>query len=265
MCLGAAALLPSAVSAQTFPFTAPNTTFYGPIDGGNCSFGVIPSAVSPFVKIVAAGTPLYADSSPCGRFIELDTSTATCAAPPCDFTGNRVVVMISDQLPSAFPSLDLSIEAFAELAHVDEGLLHDVRWRYVPGTHVGNMELHHTVGINPFFIHFVIEKHNLGITQGAVRDAVDPTWHPAARDSANQWSVSTGQEFRAPLSIQVTDVNGRTVTATDAVTSLAPSAAFVLGVQLNVATAVPTGALSGPLAALAIAVLGAFGGWQRRS
>jgi hypothetical protein len=217
---------------------------------------VIPDAVSPFLKIAAVGTPLYADSSPCGRFIEIDTSTATCAAPPCDFTGRRVVVMISDQLPSAFPNLDLSEVAFAEISNVDEGLLLSVRWRYVPGDHVGNIELQNTTGINPFFIHFVLYKHNLGITQVAVRDAVDPTWHAAARDSANQWSVSTGQEFEPPLSIRVTDVDGRVVMATDAVTSLAPSAAFDLGVQLNAPVAVPTPTLVGPIAALILGVLG---------
>ena len=251
-----AALLSLApTSSQSFSNIANNTTYYGPIDGGNCSFGIIEGSVSPFSKIVAVGTPLYGDSSPCGRFIELDTSTATCAAPPCDFTGARTVVMISDQLPSAEANLDLSIEAFTQIAHPDEGLLHGVRWRYVPGTHAGNMQLHNTVGINSFFIHFVIQRHNLGITQVTVRDALDPTWHVAARDSANQWSVSTGQEFQAPLSIQITDINGRTVTVTDAVTSLAPSAVFDLGVQLQAPATVPMGGLAGPLAALIIGML----------
>jgi len=255
--LGSVLLASGAASAQSFPFTA-DATYYGPIDGGNCSFGVIESAVSPFLKIAAVGTPLYANSAPCGRFIEIDTSGATCAAPPCDFTGNRVVVMISDQLPSASPNLDLSELAFAQIANIDEGLLLNVRWRYVPGDHVGNIELHNTIGINPHFVHFVLQKHNLGITQVTVRDAVDPTWHAAVRDSANQWSVSTGQEFQPPLSVRITDIDGRVVTATDAVNSIAPSAVFDLGVQLNPPVAIPIGPLPGPVAALFLAILGSF-------
>lgn len=259
--LSLALLAPAKASGQSFPFTG-DATYYGPIDGGNCSFGVIPSAVSPFLKIVAFGTPIYADSSPCGRFIEIDTSTATCAAPPCDFTGDRVVVMVSDQLPSGSPNLDLSLPAFTELAHPDEGLLLGVRWRYVPGDHAGDIELHNTVGINPFFIHFVLQKHNFGITAVSVRDAVDPTWHVASRDIANQWSVSTGQTFQAPLSVRIKDVNGTVVTATDAVTSLAPSAVFDLGVQFNEPAAVPSGSLAGPLSVLTIGWLGTT--WLRR-
>jgi hypothetical protein len=250
-----ALLTSGAASAQNFPFTA-DVTFYGPVAGGNCSFGVIPSGTSPFLRITAVGTPLYADSEPCGRFIEIDTTTASCAAPPCDFTGNRVVVMISDQLPAVSPDLDLSENAFSEIAHVDEGILLNVRWRYVPGTHSGDIELHNTPGITPFFIHFVIQKHNLGITEVSVRDAVDPTWHPATRDSANQWSVSTGQEFQPPLSIQITDVNGRMVTATDVVNSLAPSTKHDLGVQFDVSAAVPTGLLAGLIGALTMVAFG---------
>ena len=257
--VGAAVLAAGTASAEVFPFTAEVTTYYGPVDGGNCSFGVIEGAVSPFSKVVALGTPLYEDSYPCGRFIEIDTSTASCAVPPCDFTGERVVVMVSDHLPAPSPSLDLSIEAFVEIAHPDEGLLHDVRWRYVPGNHEGNMQLHNTVGINPFFIHFVIQKHNLGITEVSVRDAIDPTWHVASRDAANQWAVTTGQTFEAPLSVRVTDVNGRTATATDVVTSLSPSAVFDLGVQLAPPSAVPAGGWVGPLVVLAVALLAVCG------
>jgi hypothetical protein len=259
----AALLAPGAASAQNFPFTA-DVSFYSPIAGGNCSFGVIPGDTSPFLRVTAVGTPLYANSEPCGRFIEIDTTAASCAAPPCDFTGNRVVVMISDQLPSASPDLDLSENAFAEIAHVDEGILLGVHWRYVPGTHSGNIELHNTPGINSSFIHFVIQKHNLGITEVSVRDAVDPIWHPAARDSANQWSVSTGQEFQPPLSIQITDVNGGVVTAIDLVDSLAPSTVHDLGVQFEVPAVVPTGLLAGLIGALTMAAFGTLEIRRRR-
>jgi len=238
-CLGVAMFVAGAARAQEFPYTA-DVTFFGPVDGGNCSFGVIPTGVSPFLRVAAVGTPIYAGSEPCGRFIEIDTTGASCAAPPCDFTGDRVVVMISDQLVSPAPDLDLSEVAFAQIAHVDEGVLHDVQWRYVPGTHTSDIELHNTEGSEPFFIHFVLHKHNLGISGVSVRDAVDPTWHTAVRDSANQWSVDTGQAFQAPLSIQITDVTGHTVTALDAVGSLAPSAVYDLGVQVGAPPAVPT-------------------------
>lgn len=248
---------------QEFPFSA-NVTFFGPVDGGNCSFGVIPENVSPFLRVAAVGTPLYAGSEPCGRFIEIDTTGASCAAPPCDFTGERVVVMISDQLVSAAPDLDLSEVAFAQIAHVDEGILLNVHWRYVPGTHAGHIELHHTPGINPNFIHFVLQKHNFGIAEVWVRDAVDPTWHSAARDSANQWSVTTGQTFVAPLSIRLTDVEGRTLTSIDAVGSLAPSSVHDLGVQFGPLALVSTGLLAGPLTALAMAALGGFALRRRR-
>lgn len=244
-----------AVRAQEFPSSA-DVTFFAPVGGGNCSFKEIPLEVSPFLRVAAVGTPLYAGSEPCGRFIEIDTTGASCAAPPCEFTGDRVVVMISDQLVSSAPDLDLSEVAFAEIAHVDEGVLHDVRWRYVPGTHLGDIELHNTEGSDPFFIHFVLQKHNLGISEVSVRDSVDPTWHVAARDSANQWSVDTGQAFQAPLSIQITDLTGRTVTAIAAVGSLAPSAVFDLGVQVGAPAVVPTGLFAAFVMALASAALG---------
>ena len=261
--LFAGLLLSGTATAQTFPFTA-DATFYGPVAGGNCSFGVIESEASPFLRITAVGTPLYADSSPCGRFIEIDTTDASCAAPPCDLTGDRVVVMISDQLPEPVANLDLSELAFSELADVDEGVLLDVRWRYVHGTHTGTIELHNTVGVNPFFIHFVLQKHNLGITEVQVRDAIDPTWHAAVRDSANQWSVTTGQEFQPPLSIQIKDLSGQTLEATNAVGSLAPGAVFDLGVQSAAPQQVPTGPYASPLAALLIAASSALRGRRPR-
>lgn len=253
--LAAALLATAAATAQESPFRA-DATFFVPLEIGHCSFGAIPSDASPFLRVAALGTPLYAGSEPCGRFIEIDTTGASCVAPPCDFTGERVVAMVSDQLVSTEPDLDLSEVAFAAIAHVDEGVLLNVRWRYVKGTHEGSVELHTTPGINPNFIHFVLQKHNLGITTVSVRDSVDPTWHPAVRDLANQWSVSTGQTFLPPLSVRITDVAGRRVTALDAVDSLTPSATHDLGVQLGAPTVASTSDLARALAALTMAAMG---------
>lgn len=256
--------VPAAMVAQTFPFTA-DATYYSAIDAGNCSFGTIGSGVSPFRRIVAVGTPLYDGSAACGRFIEIDTTDATCPGPPCNFTGSRVVVMVSDQLPSASPNLDLSEPAFGDLAPLVAGVLENVRWRYVPGEHAGNIELHTTASINSFFLHFVLHDHNLGITQVEVRDALDPTWYSAARDTANQWSVSLGQQFQAPLSVRVTDVDGGVVTSIDTFAAIAPSAIFDLGVQLAPAPSVPSGDVAGPVAIVCLAAVG--GGavlWVRR-
>ena len=258
--LAAPLLATAAATAQEFPFRA-DTTFFIPLEIGHCSFSAIPSDASPSLRVAALGTPLYAGSEPCGRFIEIDTTGASCVAPPCDFTGERVVAMVSDELVSTEPDLDLSESAFAAIAHVDEGVLLNVRWRYVEGTHEGAVELRTTPGINPNFIHFVLEKHNLGITTVSVRDAVDPTWHPAVRDLANQWSVSTGQAFLPPLSVRITDVAGRRVTAFDAVDSLTPSVTHDLGVQLGAPTVASMGDLARALGTLTMAVIG---GWILR-
>lgn len=250
-------------SAQTFPFAA-QATWYEGIDGGNCSFGTIDTVDVPFGLIAAVGSPLYADSAACGRFIEIDTTGATCPGPPCGFTGERVVVMISDQLFSAQPDLDLSNAAFGALADPVAGLLQNVHWRFVPGTHPGNIQLVSTAGMNPWFLHFVLHDHNLGITQVEIRDAGSPVWRVATRDSANQWAVtSSGGAFVAPLSVRVTDVDGGVVTAIDAVGSLAANTSHDLGVQMATPIAVPSGSLVGPLAAALLAAAGSGVLWRR--
>lgn len=249
--------------AQSFPFTA-HATWYEGIDGGNCSFGAIDTVGVPFGLIAAVGTPLYADSAVCGRFIEIDAGDATCPGPPCGFTGNRVVVMISDQLFSTQPDLDLSEAAFGELAAPVAGLLQNVHWRFVPGTHPGNIQFVATPGMNPWFLHFVLHDHNLGIAQVEVRDAGGPIWLAATRDSANQWAVaSTGNAFVAPLSVRVTDVEGGVLTAIDAVGSLASNATHDLGVQMATPALVPAGSLVAPLAAALLAAAGSVVLWKR--
>ncbi len=250
-------------NAQSFPFTA-HATWYEGIDGGNCSFGTIDTVGVPFGLIAAVGTPLYADSAACGRFIEIDAGAATCPGPPCGFTGNRVVVMISDQLFSTQPDLDLSEAAFGELAAPAAGLLQNVHWRFVTGSHAGNIQFVSTSGMNPWFLHFVLHDHNLGIAQVEVRDASGPTWRAATRDSANQWAVaSTGNAFVAPLSVRVTDIDGGVLTSTDAVGSLASNATHDLGVQTTTPVLVPSGSLVGPLAAALLTAAGSVVLWRR--
>ncbi len=253
--VGAVLLMSAPAAAQSFPFTA-DVLFYTTIDSGACSFGVIQTSVAPFGLIAAADSAIFGGSAACGRFIEIDTAGATCPAPPCGFTGSRVLAMISDTTPETPPLFDLAQAAFEVLAPASEGRLDDVGWRYVPGTHAGNIRVESTASSNSFFYEFVIFDHNLGITQVEIRSSGSSTWQTASRNTANHFSVTGGAPLATPLSIRLTDIEGGVTTAIDVILSVNGAASADLGVQMQTGTPVPAGPVVGHLLAVALAVGG---------
>jgi len=247
-------LASSVAYAQAGPFTSV-ATVYGSGDGGNCGYGTVETSTIPFGRIVAVGGDDWNLGQGCGRFIEIDTSAATCpGVGPCNFGAGPVIARVVDRCPECTDHhIDLSTIAWnAATNNGTPTLLSNVSWKWVYGDFPGNMQLEIRTGSSAFWLGVIPRDFNVGIQTLELRSSGSAVWQ-AMPQELNLGYFTWDQSILplvAPLSIRVTDINGAVYVATDAVTAF--SGTHDLGLQLAPPAVVP--------ALFPVAALGLLGG-----
>ena len=214
-----------AVQAAAAAATKGKATFYDG-EGGNCSY---PSA--PADRMYVALSPSEYDAgAPCGGYL--------------DVTGpkGKVRVKVTDQCPPCTPGhIDLSREAFAKIANPVDGVV-PVTYTEVVSPSTPALTFRIKEGASQYW--FAVLVDNTGNALRSV-EAKGPggSFRAAARAEYNYWIVESGLGA-GPYSIRVTDVRGRSATATGI--TMSPGKTQTARVRMNGAAAVPEKATTPP-------------------
>lgn len=216
-----------------------STTHYTPIDNGRCGFQTIPSGTSPHGRIVALPTWVFGGAQWCGAFIELDSSTGNTFESCGGVTGATLKVMVSDECPEDTNQehcydgawhFDLSQPAFSDMADLSCGVLNDISWQLVEGTHSGNVKVRNKDGINQWWYSLYVLDHNYAITQVELR-ATGEDWVPATRSDTNFWTLESAAGLVPPIDVRITDIHGQVIGGEDVVANFNENAVFDVGSQ----------------------------------
>jgi expansin (peptidoglycan-binding protein) len=195
--LGVALLLQNGGSACAAPPTTTaksgKATFYDLGGGtGNCSY---PSAPADDL-FVALGASEYAGAAACGSYL--------------DVTGpkGKVRVKVVDSCPPCAPGhIDLSRTAFKKIGNEIDGII-KVKYKLVPRAATpGPVTVRVKEGSSRFWLALLIDNHASPLASVRVAGKT------AKRADFNYWIIDGGAGA-GPFSIKITDVNGRTTTAT---------------------------------------------------
>jgi expansin (peptidoglycan-binding protein) len=180
------------------PCDAPAThageaTYYDFADGsGNCSFPAMP-ATPGGLMVGAMNAVDYAGSAVCGSCVRIDGPDGS------------VDVRIVDQCPECPQGdIDLSPEAFAEIAAIEQGRV-DIEWTYIPCPVDGPVVYHFKDGSNQWWTAVQLRNHRHAIESFEVLEG--DAWVDVPRVDYNYFVKDTGMG-EGPLSFRVTDVVG---------------------------------------------------------
>lgn len=164
-------------------------TYYAADGSGNCSFDP-----GGDLLVAAMNAADYDAAAWCGGCVEVDGPAGS------------VVVRIVDQCPGcARGDLDLSREAFAQIADVSAGRV-PITWREVACDVSGPIRYRWKEGANAFWTAVQIRNHRYPIAGVAVK-AADATWRPIARVDYNYFVAADGLGA-GPYTLRVTDDRG---------------------------------------------------------
>ncbi|MGW8767204.1 expansin EXLX1 family cellulose-binding protein [Streptomyces sp. NPDC055815] len=194
-----AAARPSQTTGRTAPRTAriqPRTTYQGvataykAADGnGACLFGP-----NDDLMVAAMNTTDYESSRACGAYVLVRASN-----------GASITVRITNEcpLPCAPGQLDLSEQAFAELADLKVGRL-PITWSLLsPGT-LGPLSIRYKTGSNPHWCGIQVIDHRNPVDRLEVRTAQG--WRQLPRTDYNYFLSADGSGCGG--SIRITDIYG---------------------------------------------------------
>jgi expansin (peptidoglycan-binding protein) len=208
-----------------------SATHYTGIDNGRCGFQNIPSGSSPHERIAALPTWLFGGAQWCGA---ADTF-ASCGG----VTNTTLKVMVSDECPADTNQehcydgawhFDLSQPAFSDMADLSCGVLGDVSWQVVEGTHAGNVKVRNKDGINQWWYSLYVLDHNYAITQVEMRPNAGE-WVDATRSDTNFWTIESGSGITLPIDVRITDIHGQVITGAGVVTDFNDNSEFDVGAQ----------------------------------
>ena len=222
-----------------FPGGQASTTHYTGIDEGRCGFQAIPVGQAPYERIAALPTWLFGDAQWCGAFIELDSSTGSTFESCGGVSGDKVIVMVSDECPADTNQehcydgawhFDLSQPAFSDMADLSCGVLESISWKVIEGTHAGNVKIRNKDGINQWWYSLYVVDHNYAITRVEIR-ADGGDWQDATRSDTNFWNIESAVGLVLPLDVRITDIHDQIILRSDVVTSLDENVEFDMGAQ----------------------------------
>lgn len=172
-------------------------TFYDADGTGNCGFDPSPEDL----RVAAINNKDYAGSAACG-------ACARVSGPLGEIT-----VRIVDRCPECPEGdLDLSREAFAEIANPEDGRV-PITWRFVPCEVTGPIIYHFKEGSNPFFTAVQIRNHRHPIATFEALDG-DGVFRVIERVDFNFFIEEAGLG-PGPYTFRVTDVFGQVLEDTD--------------------------------------------------
>jgi expansin (peptidoglycan-binding protein) len=170
-------------------------TFYDSAGMGNCMFE------APADRLfVALGNAAYDGAAACGGYL--------------DVTGpnGKVRVKVTDRCPEcAAGHIDLSREAFTRIADPVQGIV-PITYRPVTGPAVGALTFRIKEGASRYWFAVRVDNHGNPLRSVEAK-APGGTWRRTVRQDYNYWLVDSGLG-PGPYTVRVTDVRGRTATAT---------------------------------------------------
>lgn len=171
---------------------AGEATYYAADGTGSCSFDA-----SSDLRVAAISAADYATAAWCGACAEV-------VGPR-----GRVVVRIVDKCPACKPGgLDLSREAFAEIARVDDGRVR-ILWRPVPCDVQGPLGFRFKEGSSAHWTAIQVRNHRYAIASLEARDRRG-AWTAMPRTGYNYF-VAAGGLGAGPLALRVTDMRGQVI------------------------------------------------------
>ncbi|WP_394845951.1 hypothetical protein LZC95_00625 [Pendulispora brunnea] len=167
-------------------------TYYAANGGGNCSFDPTPNDLD----VAAMNHEQYAGSAACGA----------CAA--VQGPKGKITVRIVDQCPEcARGHLDLSKEAFAKIANVDDGRV-PITWQTVACDVSGNVAYHYKDGSSQYWTAIQVRNHRLPIRKLEIRTSSG--FVEAPRKDYNYFVAEKGAG-PGPVTVRVTAIDGQTL------------------------------------------------------
>lgn len=173
-------------------------TFYDLGGGGtgNCSFAKSPADG----LFVALGPAQYAGAASCGSYL--------------DVTGpkGKVRVKVTDQCPECEPGhLDLSRTAFKKIANEVQGIV-PIRYQLVRSPAVpGGLSFRVKEGSSQYWLAILVDNHANLLSSVQVAGP-NGSFRSTHRENFNYWVIDSGAG-QGPFKVRVTDVYGKTVTA----------------------------------------------------
>jgi expansin (peptidoglycan-binding protein) len=186
-------------------------TAYEAEDGnGACLFGP-----SPDLMIAAMNTTDYETSRACGAYVLVRAAN-----------GKSITVRITNEcpLPCAPGQLDLSQEAFAELADLKVGRI-PITWQLVSPRTSETISIRYKTGSNPYWCGIQAIGHRNPVARLEVR--ASGGWRQLPRTEYNYFVSADGSGCGSP--IRVTDIYGERLTITGI--ALRPNVVQPTGVQ----------------------------------
>src|SRR5690554_5225335 len=169
-----------------------NATYYAADGSGACSFPKSPADL----RVAALNPQDFAGSAACGACVEVDGPDGS------------VRVRIVDLCPGCEPGdIDLSAEAFAEIADPDAGRV-PVTWRFAPCPADGPIRYHFKEGSNQWWTAVQVRNHRQPIATVEIK-AGDEAYQQAERSAYNYFIVGDGGMGVGPYDFRVTDTLGQ--------------------------------------------------------
>jgi expansin len=172
-------------------------TYYAATGDGNCMFGPSPGNL----MVAAMNERDYADSWICGGFVEVNGPEGS------------VIVRIVDRCPECRPGdIDLSREAFAEIARIEDGRV-AIDWRILSPDLQTPIIYRFKEGSNQWWTAVQIRNHRNPIAKLEFL-AGDGNFVEVPRERYNYFVFAAGMG-PGPYTFRVTDIYGHTVTDSD--------------------------------------------------
>ncbi|MEV0720108.1 expansin EXLX1 family cellulose-binding protein [Asanoa sp. NPDC050611] len=208
----------SACAAAAAAAKTGKATFYTD-SGGNCSY---PSP--PDDRLFVALSPAeYADGAECGGYLDVRGPNGS------------VRVKVVDQCPPCEAGhIDLSREAFERIGDPVEGII-PVTYTTVASPRTANLTFRIKEGASAYWFAVLVDNTGNALRKVEARGP-GGSWRSAHREPYNYWLIDSGIG-EGPYSIRVTDVRGRSATATGI--DLAPETTQTSGVRLGGAGVAP--------------------------
>ncbi|MFI5824944.1 expansin EXLX1 family cellulose-binding protein [Streptomyces rishiriensis] len=169
------------------------TAYEAGVGDGACLFGP-----SPDLMIAAMNTTDYETSRACGAYVHVRAAN-----------GKSLTVRITNEcpLPCAPGQLDLSRQAFAELADLKVGRL-PITWSLVSPGSVGTMSIRYKTGSSPYWCGIQVIGHRNPVARLEVSTAGG--WRQLSRTAYNYFLSPDGSG--CGKAIRVTDIYGERLT-----------------------------------------------------
>ncbi len=172
------------------PVYSGNATWYYATGAGNCSFPESPENM----MVAAMNHTQYADSALCGAYAQVTGPDGT------------VIVRIVDRCPECpINHIDLSREAFAQIANLSDGLV-PISWQLVSYPLVDPIVYHFKEGSNQWWTAVQIRNHTNPIVSVAYWDGV--AFQEVPRLSYNYFVQTSPGMGEGPYTFRVTDYFG---------------------------------------------------------